>query len=136
MAPDGTDLIAIDALGPDGAYGPATASLSSPPMASPSLNPAWLRRCTSRAPSMLTAASGPCRRAEREAALAKAADAFSNGMIAGLDFDAYTLAASRILGVPISVTRARRPQRCRRCRIGLRRGASGPADRCDAGLAR
>src|ERR1700728_3639563 len=43
---------------------------------------------------------------EREAALAKAADAFSNGVIAGLDFDAYTVAASRISGVPISVTRA------------------------------
>ena len=43
---------------------------------------------------------------EREAALAKTAELFAHGVIGGLDFDAYTALASRISGVPISVTRA------------------------------
>ena len=43
---------------------------------------------------------------EREAALAKAADAFATGVIAGLDFDTYAVLASRISGVPIAVTRS------------------------------
>jgi acyl-CoA reductase-like NAD-dependent aldehyde dehydrogenase len=43
---------------------------------------------------------------QREAALAKAADAFATGVIAGLDFDTYAELASRISGVPIAVTRS------------------------------
>jgi acyl-CoA reductase-like NAD-dependent aldehyde dehydrogenase len=43
---------------------------------------------------------------QREAALAKAADAFATGVIAGLDFDSYAALASRISGVPIAVTRS------------------------------
>ena len=73
---------------------------------------------------------------EREAALAKAADAFANGVIAGLDFDAYAVLASRISGVPISVTRSAAAQRRRRCRFGIRRGATGPAGGRGARLAR
>jgi acyl-CoA reductase-like NAD-dependent aldehyde dehydrogenase len=38
--------------------------------------------------------------------LAKAADAFATGVIAGLDFDTYVELASRISGVPIAVTRS------------------------------
>src|SRR5271163_5111831 len=105
MAADGTDLIAIDALGPDGAYrtrnrepvmttdGVAVAELSMAP-------PLYVSRAISAQRGVR-----PLPAREREAALAKAADAFSNGVIAGLDFDAYTIAASRISGVPISVTR-------------------------------
>ena len=44
--------------------------------------------------------------AQREAALAKAADTFATGVIAGLDFDAYVGLASQISGLPIAVTRA------------------------------
>jgi acyl-CoA reductase-like NAD-dependent aldehyde dehydrogenase len=43
---------------------------------------------------------------QREAALAKSAEAFATGVIAGLDFDAYVGLASRISGLPIAVTRA------------------------------
>jgi acyl-CoA reductase-like NAD-dependent aldehyde dehydrogenase len=106
MASDATDLIAIDALGPDGAYrtrnrepvmttdGIVVAELSMAP-------PLYVSRTVSAQRGVR-----PLPAREREAALAKAADAFSNGVIAGLDFDAYTVAASRISGVPISVTRA------------------------------
>jgi acyl-CoA reductase-like NAD-dependent aldehyde dehydrogenase len=48
----------------------------------------------------------PLPTAQREAALAKTADAFATGVIAGLDFDAYVGLASRISGLPIAVTRA------------------------------
>ena len=44
--------------------------------------------------------------ARREAALATAAGVFATATIAGLDFDAYVAAASRISGLPIAVTRA------------------------------
>ncbi len=106
MVSDATDLIAIDALGPDGAYRtrnrePVTAT-DGFAIAELSIAP---RLYVSRA---LSAQRGvrPLPLHEREAALAKAADIFANGLIAGLDFDAYTVAASRISGVPITVTRA------------------------------
>jgi hypothetical protein len=105
MPSDTDDLIAIDALGPDGEYrtrhrepviatdGAAVAELSLVP-------PLYVSRA-------ITAQRGvrPLPAHEREAALAKAADIFTNGVIAGLDFDTYTVLASRISGVPISVTR-------------------------------
>ena len=43
---------------------------------------------------------------QREAALAKTADAFSTGVIAGLNFDTYVGLTSQISGLPIAVTRA------------------------------
>ncbi|MDT5144647.1 MAG: hypothetical protein QOI79_4014 [Mycobacterium sp.] len=103
---EATDLIAIDALGPDGAYrtrnrepvtttaGVAVAELSIAP-------PLYVARAISAARN-----ARPLPMREREAALAKAADAFATGVIAGLDFDAYAVLASRISGVPISVTRS------------------------------
>jgi len=54
-----------------------------------------------------------------ETALAKAADAFATGVIAGLDFEGYTELASRISGVPIAVTRS-----------GARSVADGVASAC------
>ncbi len=48
----------------------------------------------------------PLPAAQREAALATAADAIATAVIAGLDFDTYVELASRISGLPISVTRA------------------------------
>jgi acyl-CoA reductase-like NAD-dependent aldehyde dehydrogenase len=106
MASDPTALIAIDALGPDGGYrtrnrepvtatdGVVVAELSLAP-------PLYVSRA-------IKAQRGvrPLPAHERAAALAKASDAFANGVIAGLDFGAYTVAASRISGVPISVTRS------------------------------
>jgi acyl-CoA reductase-like NAD-dependent aldehyde dehydrogenase len=106
MSTDATDLIAIDALGPDGAYrtrnrelvtttdGVAVAELSMTP-------PLYVSRA-------INAQRGvrPLPAREREAALAKAADVFAHAVIAELDFDAYTALASRISGVPIAVTRA------------------------------
>ena len=106
MASEATDLIAIDALGPDGSYrtrgrvpvsttdGVAVAELSLAP-------PLYVSRA-------IAAQRGvrPLPAHEREVALAKAAELFAHGVIAGLDFDAYTALTSRISGVPISVTRA------------------------------
>lgn len=44
--------------------------------------------------------------AQREAALAKTADTFTNTVIAGLAFDQYVQLASRVSGLPIGATRA------------------------------
>ena len=99
-------MISIEALGPEGAYrtrnrepvtttaGVAVAELSM----APSLY-------VSRAINAQRDAR-PLPVHERESALAKAADIFATGVIAGLDFDAYAVLASRISGVPISVTRS------------------------------
>lgn len=43
---------------------------------------------------------------QRRAALAKAAESFAAGVVAGLDFDGYVRLASRISGLPITVVRA------------------------------
>ncbi len=106
MTSDATDLIAIDALGPDGAYrtrvrdfvsttdGVVVVELSLAP-------PLYVSRAIGAQRGVR-----PLPAQQREAALAKAADAFAHGVIAGLDFDTYTDLASRISGVPISVTRA------------------------------
>jgi acyl-CoA reductase-like NAD-dependent aldehyde dehydrogenase len=96
----------IDALGPTGAYqtrnreivattaGDAVAELSLVP-------PLYVSRTINAQRS-----TRPLPAEQHEAALAKAADAFATGVIAGLDFDTYTELASRISGVPIAVTRS------------------------------
>jgi acyl-CoA reductase-like NAD-dependent aldehyde dehydrogenase len=106
MISNPTDLITIDALGPDGAYrtrnrepitttdGVAIAELTITP-------PLYVSRAV-----IAQRGVRPLPAHERESALTKAADIFANGVIAGLDFDAYAVAASRISGVPISATRA------------------------------
>jgi len=48
----------------------------------------------------------PLPAAQREAALSDAAGIFTDGVIAGLDFESYVALASRISGLPIAVTRA------------------------------
>lgn len=100
------DLVAIDALGPDGEYrtrrrevitttaGAAVAELSLVP-------PLYVAR-TLAAQRNLT----PLPAGRRAAALSDAADVFTGGVIAGLDFEAYVVLASRISGLPIGVTRA------------------------------
>jgi acyl-CoA reductase-like NAD-dependent aldehyde dehydrogenase len=100
-----TDLQSIDALGPDGTYqtrnrevvrttgGVAVAELSIAP-------PLYVSRAIGTQRNIR-----PLPAEQREAALAKAADAFATGVIAGLDFDTYVELAGRISGVPIAVTR-------------------------------
>jgi acyl-CoA reductase-like NAD-dependent aldehyde dehydrogenase len=106
MTSEATDLIDIDALGPHGSYrtrsrepvtttdGVAVAELTLAP-------PLYISRAIGAQRGVR-----PLPAQERETALAKAADTFAHGVIAGLDFDAYTDLASRISGVPTSVTRA------------------------------
>ena len=48
----------------------------------------------------------PLPAAQREAALADAADVFATAVIEGLDFESYVVLASRISGLPIAITRA------------------------------
>jgi acyl-CoA reductase-like NAD-dependent aldehyde dehydrogenase len=106
MASDATDLIAIDALGPDGIYRTRTREPVS------TTDGVTVAELTLAPPLYVARAIGaqrgvrPLPAHEREAALAKAADAFAHGVVGGLDFDAYTALASRISGVPISATRA------------------------------
>src|SRR6201987_631439 len=100
------DLLRIGALGPNGAYrtrnrevvtstaGVAIVDLSIAP-------PLYVSRTISTQRD-----TRPLPAEQREAALAKAADAFASGVIAGLVFDTYVELASRISGVPIAVTRS------------------------------
>lgn len=99
-------LVYTDALGPNGAYRTRNRELvtstAGAPVAELSIVP----------PLYVSRAIGaqrtthPLPSAQREAALTSAADAFATGVIAGLDFDTYVKLASRISGLPITVTRA------------------------------
>lgn len=101
-----TGLVALDALGADGEYrtrnrevitttaGVAVAELSLVP-------PLYVSRTLGAQRK-----AAPLPLAQRAAALARAADIFSSGVIAGLDFEAYVGLAGRISGMPIAVTRA------------------------------
>ena len=136
MTSEATDLIVIDALGPDGTYrtrsrepvtttdGVAVAELTLAP-------PLYVSRAIGAQRGVR-----PLPAHEREAALAKAADTFAHGVIAGLDFDAYTDLASRISGRADLGDPRRGARRRRRCRIGFRRGAAGTAVGRGARLAR
>ena len=100
------DLVSIDALGPDGEYrtrnrevitstaGVAVAELSVVP-------PLYVSRSIGAQRKIR-----PLPAAQREAALANAADVFATAVIGGLDFENYVRLASRISGLPIAVTRA------------------------------
>jgi len=101
-----TSLIALDALGMDGEYrtrnreiitttaGVAVAELSMVP-------PLYVSRTLGAQRKI-----APLSVAQRTVALSGAADAFANGVIAGLDFEAYVVLASRISGLPVAITRA------------------------------
>jgi acyl-CoA reductase-like NAD-dependent aldehyde dehydrogenase len=100
------DLVRIDALGPGGEYrtrnhelimstaGVAVAELSIVP-------PLYVSRTIGAQRKVR-----PLPVAQREAALAGAADVFATAVIGGLDFENYVRLASRISGLPIAVTRA------------------------------
>jgi hypothetical protein len=98
------DLVAIDALGPAGAYrtparevirdtaGAAVAELSMVQLP-------YISRTIGAQRKMR-----PLPVAQRRTALHKAAEIFANSVIAGLDFEQYVALASRTSGLPISVT--------------------------------
>jgi acyl-CoA reductase-like NAD-dependent aldehyde dehydrogenase len=96
----------IDALGPGGAYQTrnheTVRTTAGVPVAELSLVPPLYVSRTITAQRK----TRPLPAGQRETALAKAADTFATGVIAGLDFDGYAELASRISGVPIAVTRA------------------------------
>ncbi|RAV01616.1 aldehyde dehydrogenase, partial [Mycobacterium colombiense] len=110
MVPDSgraaTGLVALDALGVDGEYrtrkrelvtttaGVAVAELSLVPPLYVSRTLGAQRR------------AAPLPAAGRADALSRAAGIFADGVIAGLDFEAYVALAARISGMPIAITRA------------------------------
>ncbi|HEY0227975.1 MAG TPA: aldehyde dehydrogenase, partial [Mycobacterium sp.] len=100
------ELVAIDALGPDGPYRTRNRevirSTAGVPVAELSMVPSLY---VSRAIAAQRKVR-PLPITQREAALAAAADVFATSVIAGLDFDGYVELASRISGLPIAVTRA------------------------------
>jgi acyl-CoA reductase-like NAD-dependent aldehyde dehydrogenase len=101
-----TDLVCLDALGVRGEYrtrnrevirstaGFAVAELSIVP-------PLYVSRTIGAQRRVR-----PLPAAQREAALADAAEVFSSAVIGGLDFESYVRLASWISGLPIGVTRA------------------------------
>jgi acyl-CoA reductase-like NAD-dependent aldehyde dehydrogenase len=100
------DLVALDALGPNGEYRTRKRELicdtGGTPVAEMSLVP---RLFVTRSISTQRAV-GPLPLAEREAALARAAEIFSTSSIAGLDFDEYVALTCRVSGLPMAVARA------------------------------
>src|ERR1700738_3282344 len=96
----------IDALGPSGAYQTrkrdiVTTTAGGAGVERSHVPPLYVSRTIGTQRN-----TRPLPAEQREAALAKAADAFATGVIAGLDFDSYVALASQIYGVPIAVTRS------------------------------
>jgi acyl-CoA reductase-like NAD-dependent aldehyde dehydrogenase len=101
-----TDTVMIDALGPNGSYrtrnreiikdtaGVALGELSIVP-------PLFVTRSIAAQRKV-----APLPPTQRQAALDKAAEIFVHDQIAGLDFQSYVTRASRVSGLPITVTRA------------------------------
>ncbi|HZU47883.1 MAG TPA: aldehyde dehydrogenase family protein [Mycobacterium sp.] len=116
-----TDLVFLDALGPGGPYRTRNRQVitttTGVPVAELSMAPPLY---VSRSISAQRKAE-PLPLVQRQAALSAAADAFATAVIAGLDFDTYVELASRVSGLPITVTRA-----------GARQVADGVASAFDA----
>ena len=100
------NLVAIDALGPQGEYRTRNREVirdtAGTPVAELSIVPALYVARTISAQRKVR----PLPAAQRDAALGKAAGIFITSVIAGLDFDSYVELASRASGLPIAVTRA------------------------------
>jgi acyl-CoA reductase-like NAD-dependent aldehyde dehydrogenase len=100
------DLVALDALGPNGEYPTRKRELicdtGGAPVAAMSLVP---RLFVTRSINAQRAA-GPLPFADREAALARAAEIFLASSIAGLGFDDYVGLTCRVSGLPLAVARA------------------------------
>jgi acyl-CoA reductase-like NAD-dependent aldehyde dehydrogenase len=99
-------LLAIDALGPSGVYRTRNREVimttAGAPVAELSIVPPLYVSRTIGAQRKVR----PLPAAQREAALADAADVFATAVIGGLDFESYVVLASRISGLPIAITRA------------------------------
>jgi acyl-CoA reductase-like NAD-dependent aldehyde dehydrogenase len=99
-------LVSIDALGPHRGYRTrnraAVMSTAGAPVAELSMvPPLYVARAISNQRKVR-----PLPPAQREAALADAADAFATAVIGDIDFGTYVELTSRISGLPIAVTRA------------------------------
>ncbi len=115
------DLVCIDALGPNGEYRTRNREIITTTSGAPAVElsivpPLYVSRTIGAQRK-----ARPLPVAQREAALTEAAEIFSSAVIAGLDFEAYVVLASRISGLPIAVTRA-----------GARSVADGIASAVDA----
>jgi len=101
-----TDLMCIDALGAGGEYRTrnreVVTSTAGVEVAELSIVPPLYVSRTIGAQRKI----GPLPVAQREAALAGAADVFATAVVGGLDFEDYVRLASGISGLPIAVTRA------------------------------
>lgn len=100
------DLIALDALGPDGEYrtrrSEVISDTSGTPVAELSIVP---RLYVTRSIAAQRKAK-PLPLADRAAALAEAADVFRTATISGLGFDDYVTLTCRVSGLPMTVARA------------------------------
>ena len=100
------DLIRLDALGPNGEYPTRKRELISDtggvPVAEMSLAPRLFVTRSINAQRAVT----PLPIAEREAALARAAEIFVTSCVAGLGFDDYVALTCRVTGLPMAVARA------------------------------
>jgi acyl-CoA reductase-like NAD-dependent aldehyde dehydrogenase len=101
-----TDLVLVDALGPSGEYRTrnreiVTSTAGLPVVELSMVPPLYVSRTVGAQRKV-----APLPVAQREKALANAADIFRTATVGGLDFDAYVELASQISGVPIAVTRA------------------------------
>jgi acyl-CoA reductase-like NAD-dependent aldehyde dehydrogenase len=101
-----TELLAIEALGPEGGYRPRNSAVvedtAGTPVAELSMVPALY---VSRAINAQRKVA-PLPVHTREAGLAKAADIFVNSSIGGLDFDTYVGLTCAVSGLPMTATRA------------------------------
>ncbi|MEE2854091.1 MAG: aldehyde dehydrogenase family protein [Actinomycetota bacterium] len=99
-------MVNLDALGPDGEYRTRkreviTTTAGTPVAEMSMVPPLYVSRTLGAQRNV-----APLPAAQRAAALARAAEIFVNGVIAGLDFEAYVGLAGRISGMPIAITRA------------------------------
>jgi acyl-CoA reductase-like NAD-dependent aldehyde dehydrogenase len=100
------DLVDLAALGPDGEYRTRNREIikdtAGVPVAESSVVPRLFVHRSVDAQRKLR----PLEATQREAALAKAADAFVSSTIDGLDFDSYVELTCRVSGLPMSAARA------------------------------
>ncbi len=100
------DLLALDALGPDGQYRPQRREIVTDTRGVAVVDMAVVPRLFVTRTIAVQRKSTPLREAERDAALGRAAEIFTSETIAGLNFDDYVDLTCRITGLPLGVARA------------------------------
>ena len=117
-------MFELHALGPNGEYRTRNRELitdvAGAPVADMSIVPPLYVARTVSAQRKVR----PLPPADREAALARAADMFLTDEIAGLDFDNYVDITSRVSGLPVAVARGDARSVAARRRDGRRIGAA------------